>query len=141
VAEARDLTSFGQYSGEAMRVLFAARRAVQSDGGQSLTPDHMLAGILDVPASDACTRLRGAGVPVKDLREDVRGRLAAEGSGDIDAPLSAEAGRVLEHAAAAAAVGHIGSPHILIGILREGTSTASRLLVDAHVTEDLVQPK
>ena len=129
----RELTSFGEYSGEAMRVLLAARRALTSYGGDLLTPDHILAGILDVPKSEACLHLRQAGVAVDGLREGLLESMG-ESAGDIDAPLGPEATAVLEHASRAAA-GHIKSTHLLIGILREGTSAASRMLRKLGVTE------
>jgi ATP-dependent Clp protease ATP-binding subunit ClpC len=130
----RELTSFGEYSGEAMRVLLAARRALSSYGGDVLTPDHILAGILDVPKSEACLHLRQAGVAVDGLREGLLESLGTESEGDIDAPLGPEATAVLDHASRAAA-GHIKSTHLLIGILREGSSAASRMLKKLGVAE------
>ena len=132
--EARDLTSFGDYSGEAMRVLLAARQALHELGGPALTPDHLLHGILKVPASEACAFLRQAGVAVDGLKDDLRASGPEAEPGDIDAPLSAEAAAVLEEASRAGA-GHIRSTHVLLGILREGTSAAARLLRKLGVTE------
>jgi ATP-dependent Clp protease ATP-binding subunit ClpC len=137
MAQPRDLTSFGEYSGEAMRVLLAARRALESYGGDALTPDHMLAGILDVPASEASAHLRHAGVFVDGLRDDLRESMTDGAAGDIDAPLSPEAVDVLEKASHAAA-GHIRSTHVLVGILREGTSAAARLLKALGVAEPVL---
>jgi ATP-dependent Clp protease ATP-binding subunit ClpA len=98
----------------------------------------MLAGILDVPGSEAYALLRRAGVAVDGLREDIVGSLAGGSTGDIDAPLGPQAIAVLEQAARAAA-GPIKSIHVLAGILHEGTSAAARLLQALGVTEKAVQ--
>jgi ATP-dependent Clp protease ATP-binding subunit ClpC len=132
--ESRDLTSFGAYSAEAMRVLLAARQALHEHGGQALTPDHLLHGILKVPASEACAYLRQAGVAVDGLKDGLLASAPEADPGDIDAPLSAEAAAVLEEASRAGA-GHIRSTHVLRGILREGSSAAARLLRKLGVAE------
>ncbi len=134
----RDLTSFGQYSGEAMRVLFSARRALESYGGDLLTPEYMLVGILDEPKSEASTRLAAAGIAVSDLRDAALAAVATGAVGDVDAPLSPSAERVLDLAVAAAAPGHIRSVHLIVGILREGSTEAARALRAHRVSEGTV---
>jgi ATP-dependent Clp protease ATP-binding subunit ClpC len=139
MAGGRELTSFGEYSGEAMRVLLAARQALHELGGLALTPDHMLHGILKVPASEACAYLRRAGVAVDGLKDGLLASAAETDPGDIDAPLSAEAAAVLVEASRAGS-GHIRSTHVLLGILREGTSEAARLLRKLGVAEPSADP-
>jgi len=55
---------------------------------------------------------------------------------------SRSAGCIIELAKAAAqeyGQGHVGTEHLLLGIIREGTSTAAKMLCDRGVTEQKVK--
>ena len=131
MTQAGQLTSFGRYSREAMKLLFAARGELARLGGDALRPEHIVLAMLKPEAGSAFDVLTTLGCPLDALRKDLEdGVRTAEMSADpSDLPLGPEMIAVLEHAHST--TGQIGSRELLASVLSEGHSTAARLL-QAH---------
>jgi ATP-dependent Clp protease ATP-binding subunit ClpA len=130
-----EFSSFGRYSTEALRVLFAARHSLARLGGEALLPEHILLALLEPASGSAFAALHEIGVPIESVRKELEGRLqglpAVTQVGDV--PLSEGAKAVLENALAVTA-DQIGSQHLVSGLLLEGKSEAAALLRAHGVT-------
>jgi ATP-dependent Clp protease ATP-binding subunit ClpC len=105
-----------------------ARRANQTYIGT----EHLLLGVMDVGNSVARKTLTALGVGVEDVRRDVEGiigRGPEPPSGHI--PFTPQSKKVLELSVQEARqLGHefVGTGHILLSLLREGSGVAGRVL-------------
>ena len=116
---------------EARRVVFHARQAVSEIGGQGISAEHVLCGLLE---ADVLASRHLVALPMKasELRVRVRGLIGGSdlASEAVDVPLTDEAGRILNRAwAEAEASGQrkVRSDHLLLGLLA-GESSAAALL-------------
>jgi len=126
---------FERYTERARRVIFFARFEASRLGVLEITPEHLALALFREDAG-----LRGM-VP-SGAMEQIRRAIESETrAGDkistsVDLPLSAASKRILAHAAEESdrlSHGHIGTSHMLIGLLRE-PSRAAELLVGHGVT-------
>jgi ATP-dependent Clp protease ATP-binding subunit ClpA len=121
VSDERDrdsqMTSFGRYSGEAMRVLFEARRQLGRFGGTHVTPEHILLAMLTPEAGAAFKRLHTVGLPIEDTRARMENGVRSEARHvqPEDAQL-ADATHVLLDRALAATAGKVGSDDLLFAL-------------------------
>src|SRR5512134_3125893 len=94
-----DLTSFGRYTREALRTLFAARRELERLGGESVQPEHLLLALLDPDAGSVAALLQSLDVPCQSVRDELEARLVRPGqiADQTDLPLSPEMRSVLDH--------------------------------------------
>jgi ATP-dependent Clp protease ATP-binding subunit ClpA len=130
VDQAPEFSSFGRYSTEALRVLFAARHELARLGGAAVLPEHILLAALEPNAGSSLAALTALGLPIDALREELEGRLRTSSVSTLDpseVPLSEGAKAVLDKALEAAP-GQIASKHLLAGLLEEGKSAAAELL-------------
>ena len=113
---------FERYTEKARRAIFFARYEASQFGGQFIDTSHLLLGLLRED------RLRLAGLLRDDeLFENAAVLLGLEASAEkvsttVDIPLSHEAKRALAYAAEEATRlrhSHIGTDHLLLGLLRE----------------------
>ena len=123
---------FERYDERARRTLFFSRYEASQLGSVAIEPEHVLLGILRKD-SGAASILTDAGVQIDGLRTELEAatpfkeKLATS----VEIPFSPACKHVLQYAAEEAdALGHrhIGSEHLLLGILREGKSAAAQLL-------------
>jgi len=110
---------FERFTSRARQVLFYARSEVSQLGSRVIEPEHIL--------------LAQAGVAFDDLRRDIVGRLAAGETipTSTEIPFSDSCGRVLRYAAEEAdrlSHDHIGTEHLLLGLMREEHSVAAEVL-------------
>ncbi|MFL6209037.1 MAG: exo-beta-N-acetylmuramidase NamZ domain-containing protein [Pyrinomonadaceae bacterium] len=124
---------FERYTEQARRTIFFARYEASQFGAPSIEPEHILLGILRedkplfahlLPTADALPEL---------LRQAIEQRSAqrAKISTSVELPLAPEAKRVLAYAHEESdRLGHrhIGTEHMLMGILREERSVAADML-------------
>src|SRR5687768_5974169 len=121
---------FERFSEPARRVLFFARYEASQLGSVSIDTEHVLLGLIR-EAKGLTTRLfADATIAVDGLREDVvrsfPPRPATSTSAEI--PFSAAAEQVLRHAAEEAdrlSHDHVGTEHLLLGLLRADGSVAA----------------
>jgi hypothetical protein len=126
---------FERYTEKTRRVIFFARYEASNFGSPYIETEHLLLGILR-EARDVALRLH---LSAELIRNQIDGAtiIREKVSTSVDLPLSNESKRVLAYAAEEAeAVGHkhIGTEHLLVGLLREEKSFAAELLKQAGVS-------
>lgn len=123
---------FERYTESARRVIFFARHEASEWGSPYIEPEHLVLGLLREARSLLDTLLL-PGQGAEDLKRSVEGSLSRREKIPIsvDLPMSHSTKRMLAYAAEEAerlANKHIGPEHLLLGILREETSTAAKVL-------------
>jgi uncharacterized protein (TIGR02246 family) len=129
---------FERYTEKARRVIFFARYEASQYGSHTIETVHLLLGLLR--EDHALTRrfLSEKG-DVQSLRDEIESQITRGEriSTSVEVPLSAECNRILNMAVEEAEqLGnkHVGTEHLLLGILREEDSWAARLLRDRGLT-------
>lgn len=123
---------FERYTEKARRIIFFARYECSQFGTSEIQTEHLLLGLL---RENAATMSRHAGQDLDQtqIRVNIE-KFAWAGkkiSTSVDLPLSSECKRILACAAEEAEhLGHkhIGTEHLLLGILREENCNAAQLL-------------
>src|SRR6476661_8148204 len=123
---------FERYTEKARRVIFFARYEASQFGSPYIETEHLLLGLLREDKALTNRFLRGHG-EVEAIRKQVEDHTTVREkvSTSVDLPLSEEAKRVLIHAAEEAerlSHKHIGTEHLLLGLLRGETSFAAEIL-------------
>ena len=135
---------FERFSEPARRVLFFARFEASQLGSASIDTEHLLLGLIREEKGLTDRLFADAGVAVDDVRDDVLRRVPARSaiSTSVEIPFSAAAKRVLQHTAQEAdrlGHGHIGTEHLLLGLLREDGSVAADVLTSRGLGLDRVR--
>ena len=131
---------FERYTEKARRVIFFARYEASQFGASAIEPEHILLGLLREDAFLLRRYLPRGGVD--SLREEVATRIDAKEKfpTSVDIPVSPAAKRVLNHANEASEQlqqRHVGTEHLLVGLLREGKSLAAHgITLDTLEEED-----
>ena len=123
---------FERYTEKARRVIFFARYEATQYGSPYIETEHLLLGLLREDKALASRFLRTHGV-VESIRQEIESRITIREriSTSVEVPLSTECKRVLNYAAEEAERlnhKHIGTEHLLLGILREEKSFGAELL-------------
>jgi hypothetical protein len=126
---------FERYTEKARRVIFFARYEASHYGSPYIETEHLLLGLLREDREVA--RLLPPGSP-ESIRKQIDAKTEARPgtSTSVDLPLSNESKRVLAYAAEEAerlAHKHIGTEHLLLGLLREKKSFAADMLAERGV--------
>lgn len=124
---------FERYTESARRVLFFARYEASELGGLSIEADHILLGLTREAKGIVCEVFAVSHVSLKHIRQEVeaRAKSAEKLSKSVELPFSEEAKRTLLFAAEEAdrlAHPYVGTEHLLLGLLREGSSPAAATL-------------
>ena len=130
---------FERYTEKARRVIFFARYEASQYGSPYIETEHLLLGLV---REDMRIFLRLKFLNAEAVRSEIDARSLKRPSFPtiIDLPLSNESRRVLAYAAEEAdrlEHGHIGTEHLLLGLLRENGSYAAEILRN-HVSHALV---
>ena len=131
--EARWFASmFERYTERARRVIFFARYEAAQFGSTIIESEHLLLGLIreDHNLIDRFIRNHSA---IESIRIEIEGRTTfrEKVSTSIDLPLSNECIRILAYAAEETERlkhRHIGTEHLLLGILREEKCLAAEIL-------------
>jgi hypothetical protein len=133
---------FERYTEKARRVIFFARYEASQYGSPYIETEHLLLGLLREDHALA-TRVLGSGgtlnifIPSASAIDSIRRKISERGMlgekfpTSVDLPLSNESKRVLAYGAEESerlANRHIGTEHLLLGLLREKQSFAAQLL-------------
>lgn len=123
---------FERYTERARRVVFFARYEASQFGSPYIESEHLLLGLLREDKALA-NRFLPDHVAVDSIRKQIESvTVVREGvSTSVDKPLSYESKRILVYAAEEAEMlrhKHIGTEHIVLGILRENDCLAEQLL-------------
>src|SRR6516225_3151784 len=123
---------FERYTEKARRVIFFARYEASQFGSPYIETEHLLLGLLREDKA-LTNRFLRSHASIESIRKQIEGRttMREKVSTSVDLPLSQECKRVLAYAAEEAerlAHKHIGTEHLLLGLLREEQSFAAELL-------------
>ena len=123
---------FEKYTEKARRVIFFARYEVSEFGAKSIEPEHLLLGLLREDKS-LVTRFLPARVSIEMIREQVESYMTKgeKISTSVEIPLSQMSKDVLKYAHEESENlqhRHIGTEHLLLGLLRHEDSVAERVL-------------
>jgi ATP-dependent Clp protease ATP-binding subunit ClpA len=123
---------FERYSEKARRAIFFARYEASQFGSPYVETEHLLLGLLreDKALADA---LVGSHAIIESIRKQIEGHTAIREkiSTSVDLPLSNECKHVLGYASEEAerlSHKHIGTEHLLLGILREENCFAAVIM-------------
>lgn len=135
---------FERYTEKARRVIFFARYEASQFGSQAIETEHILLGLLREDKELTQRFFRTPHQAVESIRKEIEGRstLSEKVSASIDLPLSMSAKRVLSNAAdESQRLGHrhIGTEHLLLGILREANSPAAQILSERGLRLETVR--
>lgn len=123
---------FERYTEKARRVIFFARFEASQYGSQYIETEHLLLGLLREDKAVASRFLRTHG-SIESIRKEIESRITVHEriSTSVEVPLTQECRRILNHATEEAErLGHkhVGTEHLILGVLREEKSLAAELL-------------
>jgi ATP-dependent Clp protease ATP-binding subunit ClpC len=126
---------FERYTEKARRVIFFARYEASQFGAQAIEAEHILLGLLREDKTIAQKYFRSPNSTVEQIRREIESRSVMRDKihASVDLPLSPSAKRVLSYAADESERlqhRHIGTDHLLLGILREEKSPAAVILFE-----------
>jgi len=123
---------FERYTEKARRAIFFARYEASQFGSPSIETEHLLLGLLreDKPLTNRLFKPRAT---VESLRTQIEGRIGRREkvSTSVDLPLSQECKQALMYAAEEATRmdhQHVGTEHLVLGLLREEKCFAAEIL-------------
>ena len=134
---------FGRYTDRARHVVVLAQENARNHGHPLIGTEHILLGICQEDLDIGAKAIEASGVRVVDLQAAVTARLApatTQLQGHI--PFAQEGKKTLELAARASLLlGHdqIGTGHLLLGLIDEGTGLAAQVLTETGVTAERAQ--
>jgi hypothetical protein len=141
---------FERFTEKARRVVFFARYEASQYGSPYIETEHLLLGLLREDHPFVSKVLGSEGNPPEPSIESMKRKISQRGMlgrklpTSVDLPLSNESKRVLAYAAEEAeglAHKHIGTEHLLLGLLREKKSFAAQLLNEEGVALEPMREK
>jgi hypothetical protein len=134
---------FERYTEKARRTIFFARYEASQFGSSFIETEHLLLGLLREDKALA-NRFLGSHAAVESIRKQIEGHtaLGEKVSTSVDLPLSHDCKRVLAYGAEEAQRlnhKHIGTEHLLLGLLLEEKCFAAQLLGEKGLTLDSVR--
>jgi ATP-dependent Clp protease ATP-binding subunit ClpC len=134
---------FERYTEKARRVIFFARYEASQFGSPYIETEHLLLGVLreDKALTNRFLRSRAS---VESIRNEIEGHtvIHEKVSTSVDLPLSNESKRVLAYAGEEAerlTNQHIGTEHLLLGLLREEKCFAAQILTERGLRLNEIQ--
>jgi hypothetical protein len=142
--DARDAQMFERYTERARRVLFFARYEASQLGSLSIESEHLLLGLLREGKGMTGRLFAQRNVSLYAVREEIEARVTRgeKVSTSVEIPFSKDVRKTLQLAAEEAdglRHGHIGTEHLLLGILRIEKSMAASILMNAGMQLDSVR--
>jgi ATP-dependent Clp protease ATP-binding subunit ClpC len=128
---------FERYTEKARRVIFFARYEASQYGSPYIETEHLLLGLMREDKALANRFLRSHGA-IESIRKEIESRITIREriSTSVEVPLSQECKRILNFAAEEAErLGHkhVGTEHLLLGILREDKCFGAEILTERGV--------
>src|ERR1700760_3204566 len=128
---------FERYTEKARRVIFFARYEASQFGSPYIETEHLLLGLLREDKA-LTNRFLRSHASVESIRKQIEAHttIREKVSTSVDLPLSDECKRVLAYAAEEAErLGHkhIGTEHLLLGLLREERCFAAQMLKERGI--------
>jgi len=135
---------FSRFTERARKVVVAAQEEARTAGNATITPGHLVLGLLSEPEGLGAKAVGGQGVAADTVRRTAVATLPAA-SGDVPAliPFDAQAQKALEltfRQALRLGHDHIGTEHVLLALLEaeDGTGVLAGLGVDRDRAEAYV---
>ncbi len=124
---------FEKYTEKARRVIFFARYEASQFGSPSIETEHLLLGLIREDKNLTNRFFPKANASIDSIRKEIEGRtmIREKVSTSVDLPFSDESKRALNAAAEESerlSHKHIGTEHMLLGLLREEKSVAAEIL-------------
>lgn len=127
---------FDRFTEPAKDVLVLAQQGAEASGTGYIGTEHLLVGLL-TSGGAAAVALQRLGVELQAVREAIRSHLGPEEPYMAGRVLPAKrVKKVIELAFDEAGSSHVGTEHLLFGILGEGGGLGSRVLAQSGVTLD-----
>lgn len=128
---------FERYTEKARQVIFYARYEASEFGSPCIESEQLLLGLLRADTS-LTNHFLDTAQSAESLRKQIelQATIREKISISIDLPVSDECKRIFEYAAQEAerlGIKHVGSDHLLVGILLEENCLAARLLKERGV--------
>src|SRR6202171_2255665 len=125
---------FERYTEKARRVIFFARYEASQYGSPYIETENLLLGLMREDKALANRFLRQQG-SIESIRKEIEARITIREriSTSVEVPLSAECKRILNMAGEEAerlGVKHVGTEHLLLGILREEKCFGAEILME-----------
>jgi ATP-dependent Clp protease ATP-binding subunit ClpC len=125
---------FERYTEKARRVIFFARYEASQYGSPYIETEHLLLGLMREDKALANRFLRSHG-SIESIRKEIEQRITIREriSTSVEVPLSQESKRILNYATEEAErLGHkhVGTEHLLLGILREEKCFGTEILLE-----------
>src|SRR3954464_13261335 len=126
---------FERYTEKARRVIFFARYEASQFGAPAIEPEHLLLGLMREDKTLTSRFFPRAQVTIEAIRKEIEGRtlLREKISTSVELPLAPETKRVLHYSHEESdrlQHRHIGTEHLLLGLLHEERSMAAQILID-----------
>ena len=140
---------FERYTEKARRVIFFSRYEASQFGASQIEAEHILLGLLREDKNLTARFFHRSHANLKLIRKEIENRTVVRDriSSQIDLPLSEGAKRALSFAAEESELlgnRHIGTEHLLLGLLREENSITAEVLYErglrlSDVRQDLAR--
>src|SRR4026209_2515335 len=126
---------FERYTEKARRVIFFARYEASQFGAPAIEPEHLLLGLMREDKTLTGRFFPRAQVSIESIRKEIEGRtlLREKISTSVELPLAPETRLVLAYAHEESdrlQHRHIGTEHLLLGLLREERRMAAEILYE-----------
>src|ERR1044072_119123 len=126
---------FERYTEKARRVIFFARYEASQFGAPSIEPEHLLLGLMREDKTLTGRFFPRAQITIEAIRREIEGRtlLRERIPTSVELPLAPETKRVLHYSHEESdrlQHRHIGTEHLLLGLLREERSMAAQILFE-----------
>ncbi|GAB4466608.1 MAG: hypothetical protein OHK0029_38020 [Armatimonadaceae bacterium] len=135
-----NLVLWQRFANQAKQALRFAYEEARRMGAPAVCPEHLLLGLLYEDDTIAGKLLRRMDRPVADIRSEIQRQMEWQ---DLwthaRIPLASHTKQVIDHAYQEAKElndQYIGTEHLLIGLMREGTSVAAHVLAWCEVSAD-----
>src|SRR5437588_7688243 len=130
-----NLLMFERYTEKARRVIFFARYEASQFGAPAIEPEHLLLGLMREDKTLAGRFFPRAQITIESIRRESEGRtiLRERIPTSVELPLAPETKRVLHFSndeSDRLQHRHIGTEHLLLGLLREERSMAAQILFE-----------
>jgi ATP-dependent Clp protease ATP-binding subunit ClpC len=135
---------FEKYTEKARRVIFFARYEASQFGSPYIETEHLLLGLIREDKNLTARFFPKTNATIQDIRKEIEGRalVREKVSTSVELPFSEESKRALNNAAEESerlSNKHIGTEHILLGLLREEKSIAAEILRDHGLRPGIIR--
>src|SRR5215831_17451092 len=132
----RSMYPFDRFTEAAKDVIACAQQEAEASGTGYIGTEHLLLGLLTCSGA-AAAALQRMGVEAQPVQEAIEARLGSEERYQAGRVLPARRVKtVIELAFAEAGASHVGTEHLLLGILSEAGGVGARVLAQFGVTVD-----